>query len=91
MEIDGIHNVVSLHRVSRAKTTEEVTPAAALERREDKLSEDENAQNEYVVYDNIRNKMNNGKNRYLVRWYGYSPSDDTWEPPHHIPQQLIQQ
>lgn len=30
-----------------------------------------------------------GRYLYRVRWYGYSPSDDTWELVEHLPQSKV--
>ncbi|XP_018619457.1 chromodomain Y-like protein 2 [Scleropages formosus] len=34
------------------------------------------------IVDKRRNKK--GKWEYLIRWKGYGPSEDTWEPEHHL-------
>ena len=40
--------------------------------------------------DHIRGRRFTKKNgaEYLIRWKGYSPADDSWEPEHNIPAQL---
>ena len=30
-----------------------------------------------------------GENLYPVRWYGFKPQDDTWEPTEHLPRSKI--
>jgi chromodomain protein Y len=35
-------------------------------------------------------KEKDGSFRYRVRWYGYSRNDDTWEPSHHLPEDIVQ-
>jgi Chromo (CHRromatin Organisation MOdifier) domain len=30
-------------------------------------------------------KLNDGTLRYKLRWYGYGPEDDTWEPSAYLP------
>ncbi len=32
----------------------------------------------------------NGEMKYRVRWYGFSASQDTWEPEHHLPREFVQ-
>ena len=47
------------------------------------------ADNLFLV-DHIRERKisRNGKKQYLIRWKGYGPSDDSWEPIDNIPEQL---
>ena len=45
----------------------------------------------YAVQDIVA-KRRSGRpqvTQYLVHWKGYSPAQNTWEPPEHIPSQLI--
>lgn len=44
---------------------------------------------EYVVEQVLDKKMVNGKPKYLVRWYGYGPDEDTWQSPEPSFQSLI--
>jgi Chromo (CHRromatin Organisation MOdifier) domain len=37
----------------------------------------------------VLRKSDNGKWSYKVRWYGYTPADDTWEPAHHLPRNIL--
>jgi hypothetical protein len=41
-------------------------------------------QEEYEVESVLAHKDGKGGRRYLVRWKGYSPADDTWEPSQHL-------
>jgi Chromo (CHRromatin Organisation MOdifier) domain len=34
-------------------------------------------------------KADDGSWMYKVRWNGYTPADDTWEPAHHLPGNMI--
>jgi hypothetical protein len=34
-------------------------------------------------------KANDGKWNYKGRCYGYTPADDTWEPAHHLPGNML--
>jgi Chromo (CHRromatin Organisation MOdifier) domain len=53
--------------------------------KEDSLSEAE------YVFERIvgMRKEEDGSFRYRVRWYGYTRSDDPWEPPHHLPEDAV--
>jgi len=45
--------------------------------------------NEYEV-DGILTHKKTGKGmRYLVKWTGYSKSESTWEPAHHLQKRTI--
>jgi hypothetical protein len=47
----------------------------------------EGSQMDEFVFERITGmkKLNDGTLRYKVRWYGYGPEDDTWEPRAHLP------
>ena len=46
----------------------------------------------YIVQEILAHRENKSSgNHYLVRWQGYSPKDDTWEPADHIPAHLLDQ
>ena len=40
---------------------------------------------EFVVESIVDYRVKRGAHQYRVRWYGYQPGEDTWEPPHHLP------
>lgn len=46
---------------------------------------------EYIVEAVLDKKMVRGKPKYLLRWYGYGPDEDTWESPQPSFQALIDQ
>lgn len=81
---------MSNDRVTLTKTSEEAATTTAGKRQEDiSNNEEETIQNEFVIERIVRHKKNDDGTKYFVRWYGYSPSDDTWEPPHQIPQHFV--
>eukprot|EP00043_Microstomoeca_roanoka_P019474 m.219569 g.219569 ORF g.219569 m.219569 type:complete len:1192 (-) comp17002_c0_seq5:791-4366(-) len=47
------------------------------------VTADEGAE-EYEVERILKRRVRGGKTEYLVRWKGYSPEDDTWEPESHL-------
>ena len=62
------------------------------------LEEPEDIPEEYVmdeiVYFEVNQSIRNryakyGKNLYMVRWHGFGPEEDTWEPTHHLPRRKI--
>ena len=45
---------------------------------------------DHKVYRNRRHKFANvGELLFKVRWYGYEPADDTWEPIKHLPRSKV--
>lgn len=45
---------------------------------------------EYVVYRIIDHRLNpNDTVSYRIRWYGYGPSGDTWDPPAYLPHHFV--
>ena len=44
----------------------------------------------FIVEDILDDREVAGVQQYLIRWYGYSDADNTWEPRHHIPEELIE-
>ncbi|XP_034265767.1 M-phase phosphoprotein 8 isoform X1 [Pantherophis guttatus] len=47
-------------------------------------SEDEEESNVYEVEKILDMKTEDGEVKYKVRWKGYAPDDDTWEPEEHL-------
>jgi hypothetical protein len=45
---------------------------------------------EYEMDKIVARKYTNGKAYYRIRWTGYAPYDDTWEPSDNIPSELIE-
>ena len=89
---EGIPNTVTIDRLSLAKAANSPptsppsppTPVPSLN-----PAPDDQHQTEFVVDRIVDHRGKGGTRRYRVRWYGFSPSADTWEPDHHIPPQFI--
>ena len=43
----------------------------------------------FDVEDILDVKLQKGRYYYLIKWKGYSESDNTWEPEHHLPSDLL--
>ncbi|XP_031639382.1 chromobox protein homolog 3-like [Contarinia nasturtii] len=39
---------------------------------------------EYIVENIIKRRFKNGKVQYYLKWFGYPPSENTWEPEEHL-------
>lgn len=74
VDVKEIHNIASLDPITLIKTTEEVRPVVKVEHHEDvPLKTDEN-RIEHAVRRNVRQEDGKKGNKYLLQWYGYSPS-----------------
>lgn len=45
--------------------------------------------NEYVMDHIVDHDTVNGEVLHRIRWYGYGPQDDTWEPINHLPRNRV--
>ena len=43
----------------------------------------------YEVDRIVAKRVKGGKAEYFIRWQNYSPSENTWEPAEHLPEDLI--
>ena len=43
----------------------------------------------YKVERIVAKRVKGGKAEYLIQWQNYCPSENTWEPAEHLPQDLI--
>ena len=63
------------------QTTEEIE--------EDEGSDVEECSDPYLVEKIVKKRFRNNQYEYLVKWYGYTDSDNTWELPSNIPDKLL--
>lgn len=90
-DVNGIHNVVSINRITLARTVKEATQATKTDHHDDVQLEADNTGDEYVVERIFHHKDSHETTTSLVQWHGYRPAVDTWELTHHIPQHVIRQ
>lgn len=85
---DGIENIVSINRVTRTPSFEEKRHSVA-EKTDNRASE-ENQISKYPV-DRIVDYVDTPTGpHFCVQCHGYTPSEDTAEPPCYIPQPFIE-
>ena len=84
---DEVSNRVSTDRVTKMPRgpRDTVTPAPNT----DTEQEAEAPRTEYVLDRLVGHRESPSGIQYLVRWYGYSPTDDTYEPADGLPQAFI--
>jgi Integrase zinc binding domain/Chromo (CHRromatin Organisation MOdifier) domain len=72
---------------NREYPIDETARPVAAEDDDDKKEGYEGFSTDEFVFERITSmkKLNDGNLRYKVRWYGYDPEDDTWEPSAHLP------
>lgn len=96
---EGIPNRVSIDRITHAPLTATQLQQSVTSARPDldvtgndtpKAARPTDTNKDEYVVDRIVRHIGKGDTlRYVVRWYGYGPQDDTIEPPQHIPQHFI--
>ena len=99
IEQDGLQNVVSIDRVSMAPSGPVTRPrvrdvTADPEGPHTDTAEDDNNvaepdSVEYAIDRIVTHRPDKDGMYYRVRWYGYGPEEDTWEPEHHIPANFV--
>lgn len=94
VEIDGIPITVSIDRCSLFPTTTPPIKAQTQNQPADAttasdVDSDEEHANDFIV-DKIVDASKAGSEwSYRIRWYGFPPNEDTWEPSQHIPDHFI--
>lgn len=48
------------------------------------ITPDEELEQEYEVQKIVAERTKNGKKEYFIRWKGFKPHDNTWEPANHL-------
>ena len=60
---------------------------AIASQQEDNQGEEEN--DPYLVEKIVQKRFRNNQYEYLVKWYGYSDSENTWELPSNVPDSIL--
>lgn len=84
-----MHKVVSNGRITLIKTATEDVQATEAERHDYVQLKTGNTGDEYIEERIVRHEDDHEETKYLVRWYSYGPTENTWERSHHIPQHFI--
>lgn len=77
VDVYDIHNVVSIDRITLAKTAEEAMQATGVESYDHVQLEGGNTGDGYVVKRNVRHRDDHKESKYLLRRYDNRPADDT--------------
>ena len=84
---DGVSNRESFDRVAKMPPgPHDATVAASTT---DPLAGIPDSTAEYVVGHLVAHREARNGSQYKVRWYGYTPADDTWAPAEGLPQPFI--
>ena len=84
---DGVSNRVSIDRATKMpRGPHDATVAASTT---DSPAGIPDPPAEYVVDHLVAHREARSGSQYKVRWYGYTPVDDTWEPAEGLPQPFI--
>lgn len=101
VDIRGIHNLISINRVTLARThrgaglstespqDERVDGRADAESRPALDDEDADHPLEYSAKKFVAGRQQDDVTQYRERWYGYKPREGSWDPVEHIPQHFI--
>lgn len=89
VDVKATYNFVSIYDTTLSKTSGESRPVKEVKCHDAIPSGADNAQDKYVGERTVRHEDDIEETKYLIRLYGYSPAEDTFEPPHYIPQHFI--